>query len=733
MAVIDTRTAAGLGARSRRDADGLADVAARPWVPAAAALAIAVGLLYVVLSTPIAARGDYGQWLMTARWYLGDSVPSYRTIWALPPAVPLLLAGVQLFVSDPVLVLHLADALLLVLLLAAFYLCGSWILGSPWAGVFGMVLGFLGTDRFFELFAFGGMLQVASLAAMMIGVAAFARASREAEIVPGWWLLGTAAVGMAAMSHVGTAMVAVPVCVSAAAISLLKYRRDGRRSLRKALVPLTLVLAGVGAYWIVVLLPASRDYLTNPASVAYRGPGKLLDLLFSYWPTTVVAVGGISAIALGLVGEIAHRRRGGHVLLLVWVSLCWGAFLYTAASDAATDYPRFATLLLAPLVVAAGEAVVWLIGSLRSYLRDLGVHHLDGMLLPLVLVALLAVATPLSIDRHARQTSIYQPRDAASLTASAQWIAAQLSDPSAAVLTEVARDGKWLEGLTGSTSLFSQPVRYAFRPIEWERSIAADALLRSTDAVTSGYVTAAYTSLIGQGAASVPSDLIISANHGGEFVDVLRIPSSTTLVIGDNGAQDVASLPPVRTVRKADAESASIQSVSASGEATTFTQSVTAWRDGSALAINEASPTHRLSTTLQPAAGMTITSLTVDGADAVACFTRVGDTAPCVRIHVTQPDAWVKGTSYGAIQIATTKSDRLDLLVTALTAGDASVGLELLDPAQLAERYHVGAALLYAPDPAYRERAARLAAIGFQEARAFGPYRVLMRSGGAVS
>jgi len=43
------------------------------------------------------------------------------------------------------------------------------------------------------------------------------------------------------------------------------------------------------------------------------------------------------------------------------------------------------------------------------------------------------------------------------------------------------------------------------------------------------------------------------------------------------------------------------------------------------------------------------------------------------------------------------------------------------------ETYDVGAALLYELDPSYAERRTRLEALGFEETRAFGPYRVLIR------
>ena len=49
---------------------------------------------------------------------------------------------------------------------------------------------------------------------------------------------------------------------------------------------------------------------------------------------------------------------------MAWMTVTWGALAYSAINGAATDYPRFATLLLAPLAVSAAAALAWL--SARS-------------------------------------------------------------------------------------------------------------------------------------------------------------------------------------------------------------------------------------------------------------------------------------------------------------------------------------------------------------------------------
>ena len=698
-----------------------------PLWPMLIMIGVLAGLALIVVSTPIAGRGDYGQWLMTSRHYLGEGVPDYRTITALPPVIPVLLALIRVAVPDPVVALHVINVILLMGTGIGFYLSGALLLGSRWAGAFGAVLGLLVTDRFLELFAFGGLLQAGSLLCVGVSVGAFARAGRETRVRHRWWLLGTGAMALAAFTHVGTGMIAVPTGLAAAALAAVALRRVGWRGLVRALLPLLLAVGGVAAYWLLVLLPASGDYLTNPASLAYRGPGRLLDSLFSYGPTTAVVAIGSIAIVAGCLAELRGRRIGGWLFLLTWIGVTWGALLYSVVSGAATDYPRFATPLLAPLVVAAGGGVWQLLEIGNRWLMPDRPRLAGSLLAPAVLFLAAIIAAPLTVGRYERQAAVYQPRDAASLTAAVQWLDAEIAEGSA-VLTEV-RDGKWVEGLTGRPALFSQAVRYAFRPTEWQRSADADTLLRSVATVTSGRISAQYTTMATTlEDMRVPTDLLLRVNHGGEFVDVLRLPPATTRVTGRAVDVTAADLVPLRVRDHAAERRAGIATVwgLATDPEFSFTQRVTAYEDGTTLRIAQAAPGHRISTELVPRPGITITSLAVTGPQAVACFTSFGGSAPCIRVHPAQEGARITETAAGSLRV-TSVSSRLDVLVTALTSGEASVELGLLLPAELADAHDLGAALLYEPDPAYASRRTRLDALGFEEARAFGPYRVLIR------
>ncbi|HET7581363.1 MAG TPA: hypothetical protein VFL75_01260 [Candidatus Limnocylindria bacterium] len=671
---------------------------------------------------------------MSSRFYLGQPIPAYRDVTALPPAVPALLALIRLLISDPVVALEALNGLLLMGLFASLYLLGAVLLSSRWAGIFAALIGFVVTDRFLELFAFGGLLQSSAIMFMGLSVVAFAQAGRTPRLERRWWLAGTVMLALAVLSHVATGLIALPVSFAAAGLALLPRRNLGWRALAHALLPLLIGLAAISAYWLIVLLPASADYVTNPASLAYRGPDRLFASLFSYWPTSVVVALGGLAIGLGSLGALVRRHVDGYVLLLLWVAGTWGALAYSMLSGAATDYPRFATVLLAPLVVGAAGSVLWLVNALARYIRELEPRAPQVAFVIVTALVLCGVATPFAVQRYARQAAVYQPRDAASLSAAAETIDRALGEQPGAVLADV-RDGKWLEGLTGREALFSLPVRYAFRPLEWQRSLDADALLRSTTTLTSGLVTAMFINDRMREGAVVPSDLLLRANHGGEFVDVLRL-NQAAIEIG-TGKQRVsaASLSPVRAAPGEDPQSVSLSTIWAtqSRPRMTFSERATVWKDGAALGILLQSPGQRLSATLSPPAGSTWTISDAAGNQATACLPPVGNAQPCIGVWVGQSESTLAATEGGGLRV-TAPGGRADVLVTALTAGRASVGMDLISPPRLIAERNVKAALLWMFDPAFNDRVRRLQELGFHVASISGPYEVLLRDdvGGAA-
>jgi hypothetical protein len=694
-------------------------------LPLLIAVATVAGICLVLFVTPVAGRGDYGQWLMTSRYYLGEGVPGYRNIQALPPLVPIVLAGIQFLVRDAEVALQLTTTFALVAVSFGLYLAGSVLGRSRDAGALAVAVGLLVTDRYLELFAFGGLLQAVAVAFMILAVVAFVAAAREPD-ARRWWLLGSVSLGAAALSHVGTGMIAVPVGLSAAALAVLPLRRRGWRAIALKVAPLMTVLVIVGIYWLIVLLPASTEYVKNPASLAYRGPDRLMSGLFAYWPTGLVVIAGTVATLGMLIDDVIRRRIGAGVLLGAWLAVAWGTLAFSAVSGAATDYPRFATVLMAPLVIAVGVFVTraTAFAATTAWRASAGGHAMS--VTALVVVGVVVVAAPFAVTRYSRVARVYQPHDAVSLTAAVH-AADEAIPATASVLTSV-RDGKWLEGLTGREALFSLPVRYAFRPDEWQRSVDADTLLRSNGTLTNGFFEAQFTAIARDAAASVPEGLLVSVNHGGEFVDLLKLGRGDTTLLPGPSELSASRLDPERFSESIDATQASVTSRwrGRTDPGVSLLETVRVWDQGTTLDLVDEVASGGIRKVLRPADGTAFTTIAATGTEADICFAKLGDSQPCVRVWAAQPDAtFVSSPSGLSVQ---TSTPRLELHITALTAGQPSVGLGYLDPQRLVDEYHVAAALLWAADPATGVRLQRLRALGFDREIQTGSYVVAIRS-----
>ena len=296
------------------------------------------------------------------------------------------------------------------------------------------------------------------------------------------------------------------------------------------------------------------------------------------------------------------------------------------------------------------------------------------------------------------------------------------------MLTDV-RDGKWVEGLTGREALFSLPVRYAFRPNEWQRSVDADAVLRSTTTLTSGLVSAMYIGEREVDGNALPTDLLVRVNHGGEFVDMVRINPAAVEINAGRGQWTAANrLAPVRATRASSTRQATVTTVwQGSQPRMSLTQRARVWKDGATVGVRIDSPENRMRATLTPPAGSSWSVKDLSANEATICLPMVGDAPPCARVWVGHPDASLSVTANGDLRVATTSDGRIDLLVTALTAGKASVGLGLLDPSQVLAERNVRAALLWRFDPNFEDRVSRLEDVGFRTASSIGPYQILLR------
>jgi 4-amino-4-deoxy-L-arabinose transferase-like glycosyltransferase len=708
-------------------------------------VALLIGVATVVATTPIGS-GDYGQWLMTSRPFLGQSTPAYRDIADVPPLVPVLIAGVRLAVPDPVLAMRAVAMSLTVLVGLGFYLAAASLADSRRAGLIAASLALLATDQYLGLFTFGGLLQAAAVGLLALALAAFSRAAHGGR--RGWalWVAGGLALVLTAMSHLATGAIGL-VAGAVVAVLAVFEANEGWTARARAFLPVAICLALVGTWWVLVLLPGSGAYINNPASLNYRGPDRLAAILADDpLNTGLIAFGAVCLVA-GMAAELARRHAGSMVMVAGWAAVTAVVLGWSIVSGVATDYPRFSTVLLAPLIVACAIGTVrlagWIAarGRMRARTRALRVPRLAwrrrraiGLLVATALVLALA---PGAVARYRTDARGYEVTDMAGLTEAARWIAAQ-TPPSSSVLAP-AREAKWIEGLTGRSAVFDNPIRYSFRPGEWRRSLDARAMLQSTATLMNGDFQVRLLGGDPCGTGIAADAMVVGANHGGEFVDLLQLTAARSLLVDRQGAT-VATVGSLRALSGKPLESggSAVSEVTATeawtggrqGSPVTVHEAISLRANASTLELNAVAttplPVDAIELALRPAAGVAITQLTVDGDTAVVEFTQLGRTNPRLRLTVAnggalhaQPDGTIVARSVGP---------RMRLLVTDLTASQQSVtGLVARCPAALAQQYQLAAVLLR-NDASLPERMARMAAIGFTNRRDFGAYVVLTRA-----
>ena len=701
-------------------------------VPLIAAAGVVLIVAALVGSTVIGS-GDYGQWLMVSRGLGGLSTPAYRDLADVPPLVPGLIALLHGWLADPILALRAVALVITAAAGVALYAAGRALDGRSATGLTAVVLGLLVTDQYLQLLAFGALLQAAAIVFLVVAFAAFAQSLRSARQERRWWLVGCAAAFLACLSHVPTATIALPFCAVAAGVSLIPRRGEAFRTrLRTTGLPLLAAFGLIGTYWVVAVATESAPYVANPASLAYRGPTRLADQLLDYVPTAVVmglgAVSVMVAVARLAAGRGFGRLRAPATILAAWATMSWAAFAVSALGGASTDYPRFAPLLVIPLAVAAAgglsQAGQWLA---RRSPRRLTIDH--G--LAAVAVGVMAIA-PFSIANYQAEADGYRMPDATALAAAATWADERVL-PGQTILAPV-REAKWIEGLTGRSTLFASQVRYAFRPAEWDRGLAANALFRGDLTLVNEAFVLTLNDAVRTDGQAQPRGLLVSANHGGEYVDLLRLVPASSVVLAEDGSR-LASLPALEAVGMDRSLNPTIASASTrwSGDRgdTTITYttslSVAAGADAFDLALRAASslPIGGVQAELRPIAGMPILAVEHVPGGAILTFPRSGLTEPRLRLDV--PGGTVVETSDGGLALAS-PGPELRVTVTDLTRGAASASLGLLEPATLLDTYGVGAALLRR-DPSYEDRRDRLAFLGFRVAHAEGPYVVMVRAG----
>jgi hypothetical protein len=686
------------------------------------AVALAAVVAITVLRTPIGS-GDYGQWLMVSRHYAGESVPDYRDLAAVPPLVPFLIALTTRFFSDPVLALTVVEALMAVGFVLATYWAGASLFDDRAAGLLGAACSFIVTDAMLQLFAFGGLPQTGALIFLAIAVGALARARRDDPGAQRWWIVGSVALVLTVFSHAGTGALAVLSVGSVALVSALGSDRDSLRERVVCLKPLAIGLAVLAPYWLFVIVPKNTNYLSNAASLNYGGPHALWQHLSADPMTLTILFAGAGILVLAAVYTFAGTRIGNFSVLTAWGAACWGFLAVSILGGVGTEYPRFVFPLLQPLAIAVGGGLVLAIRWLATSVPKRYFGQLEWAPVAVLALVLLTLG-PHTAGAYRQESQGYRFPGLDSFVHDVAAIDAQL--PEGQTILTTARPGKWAEGITGRAALFSQLNRYMFRDAERSRSLAADAILRSTYSASDGQYFLRYTSFFHD----VPTSPWIAINHGGEYVDLLRFPSTEFEILsGDQVVATLSSLDAQTFKPSLDADVIDVATTfsgSAGGAPVAVDQQVVISKTTTTLSllfdVRSDLPIDGLRLTLKPVApNQVVTTLVPGGAD--LAFNQRGGSQP--RLFLRTDTAGARVLEDGSLQVASDSHQlRVDLSFTpsAPPINDSV----LLKPSDLVEQYDVGAVFLPG-NPSIDARQDRLRALGFEYAGGTNDYVIMTR------
>lgn len=703
----------------------------------------AVDALAVILAAGVAialsrieiGSGDYGQWLMLSRYYMGQDIPDYREVSSVPPLMPFSLAALRVFVHDPFAALQVFRCFVVVALTLSFYAAATAVFRSRTAGILASVYGILITDRLLELFSFGGLPQLCSLVCLNLGVAAFGRASSQA-FASRWWWVGNVLIALAAFSHTGTGLIAIVAGVLVFSAAMLRCRPLTWAKCRTALFPTILMLVVVGLYLLVVILPENREYAQNPASLSYRGPDRIWPLLTGYRPNLFIIAAGLAMLVVGCCYEICRWRPGPFLSAGAFALAPLAICAFSIITKAATDYPRFVAPIMMPLAITLGGGIATASTYLGCVFRD-EFRKPAVVGIPILIAVLLAASVGVqTMGAHSRESAFYKASHLTNLAAVGDMLEGELTG-NAAILT-TAREGKWIEGLTGKECLFAMPTRYSFRTKERARSIAADTLLRSTTSLSNEYFFVKYVDSKNAQSGSVPRQPWISANHQGEYMDLVRLlPTECAVIAGDSQGGVLATLNSlyaknVEVTRSEDLlEFSTRWDGERRGGVLSYTSTMLIPPNSKTIHLIEevvsSVPIQAIEVQIRPTPGMNIVGYEVMGDYVDLIFPENSAGQPVLRIHSSEHGSEFEALEEG-ILIRSSASSRLHLELTILTAGSPIYQTDYLEPAELVDRYGVEAVILM-QGSSLEPRMARLALLGFQkdEDMSVGEYVVLRR------
>jgi len=486
--------------------------------------------VYLSLSTSAMPDGDSGQWIMLARFYRGETVPSYLKPAAYPPLYPILLATAITISGNATQAVSLLGATIFVLLGISFFVVGKELWNSS-AGFLALVLGSLSQYFFLYATSWGAYPMLLFLAWLNLAVSRFLIIYRGVNIPRRQYVYLSAFLGLCLFTHFPSTIIFVAVFALLGIHFLIgsKQHKIGDK-IRLLLAFSTPTIAW--SIYVSLIIKETLGYVENEAALFSRGVNTVWSYLFRLPESSAFVIAGVVATALGVV--YAFRKRTGvssfgfyFVSLWTFSTVILMCTLYLLGVK--TEYTRFTYLIVPPLALnLAGALSAFVNANMRIsiYMEGLKPRNISMKKLWWLLILIFLLLPFPSIHafytKSIRYYSVWKPGD---FKESLEWIGRN-TPVEGSVLTSKKIEGRLIEGLTGHDALFSFPERASYRPWEHDRSIAAETLLKSSISIENGYILVKFE----KDSRSVPNQPAVSVCREGEYEDALWLRDSLSRI-----------------------------------------------------------------------------------------------------------------------------------------------------------------------------------------------------------
>lgn len=484
--------------------------------------------VYLSLSREPFGTGDSTQWIVHARYYMGEPVPYYLRPAAYAPVYPILLALTITIVNNAGLAATLLGTSVFILLSFSFFVVARELWDTR-AGFLALILGSAGQYFFLYATSWGAYPELLFLTWANLAVSRFVPIYKSQNVTRRQLLSLSAFLGLSLFTHFPSSIILVTI-FAVPGICFLLTRMKGLTNRKKFAVISAFSVPFI--IWLIYLSSYVREsigYAGNEAALYTRGVNTVWSYLFRMPQSSAFVILGIASAAMSLIiisRTHMEQKALGYFFGVSWLLSIVIFMCVFYLFGVQTEYTRFYLFIVQPLVLNLAGALSTLVNTRitisaegsRSFhinLRRWGV--------PAIMVVVL-LSFPAIHGFYYVAITYYGPENHSDFKESIDYFQRNLLQNDT-ILTSRSREARLVES-TGRPVLFVLPERASYRPWEHDRSTAAGTLLRSSIAIENGYLLVKFE----KDYSSVPIQPSVSVCREGEYQDALWLRDSLTRI-----------------------------------------------------------------------------------------------------------------------------------------------------------------------------------------------------------